>query len=133
MAIETLKNFNVRDVEAKMEPMQIFNNSDRTIEKFMRLKDLSWRDAYKEVEGIKFFLDRYEILEEPYVDKETGMSALVIGNKETKNVEIIFGASQDPSRIVNKDTPRELIGFEGSEEIKRYIEKNQNGLYTRKD
>ena len=43
------------------------------------------------------------------------MTALVIGNRKTKEVEIIFGASQDPSRIPEKDSPVKLENFQGSE------------------
>ncbi|RRD40032.1 hypothetical protein EII29_04280 [Leptotrichia sp. OH3620_COT-345] len=61
------------------------------------------------------------------------MSALVIGNRKTKTVEIIFGASQDPSNIFRKDEPRKLKNFKGSEKLKRYIERGENAKYATMD
>ena len=58
------------------------------------------------------------------------MTALVIGNRKTKEVEIIFGASQDPSRIPEKDSPVKLENFQGSEKLKNYIEQGKNGEYA---
>ena len=79
-----------------------------------------WKKYYRTYTGYidenkKKFLENYEILEEPEIDLETGMTALVIGNRKTKEVEIIFGASQDPSRIPEKDSPVKLENFQGSE------------------
>lgn len=130
MAIKTLKNFDSRDIDAKIAVMQRFNNSTEVLEDFKNLKngkiDFKNRD-------LKKFLENYEILEDPHIDLKTGMSALVIGNRRTKNVEIIFGASQDPSHMFDKDRPKELKDFEGNEILKEYIEKGKNGKYTRKD
>ena len=96
MAIETLKNFDADEIDSKMWVIQDLNNSPETLQKYSELYknkgnfDPHDRDA-KEFE--KFF-SKYKILEEPKYDEESGMSALVIGNKDTKKVEIIFGASQ---------------------------------------
>ena len=130
MAIKTLKNFDSRDIDGKMVAMQRFNNSTESMELFNNLRkgrmDFENRDWKK-------FLKNYEILEAPHIDLKTGMSALVIGNRRTKNVEIIFGASQDPSNMFRKDSPKELKDFEGNDILKEYIEKGENGKYTRKD
>ena len=61
------------------------------------------------------------------------MSALVIGNRKTKEVEIIFGASQDPGRMFVKDSPVKLENFQGSEKLKNYIEQGKNSKYAWKD
>ena len=112
MAIGTLKNFNVDEIEAKMEVIQTFSNRAITIERFNLLRnDDMVNDMIKRLGEnfpLKEFFDNYEILEKPYVDKKTGMSALVIGNRKTKNVEIIFGASQDPTSIFKQDEDGEM-------------------------
>ena len=101
MAIETLKNFDANEIDSKMWVIQDFNNSPETLEKYTRLyKNKGNFDANdKDAKEFKKFFSKYEILEEPKLDKKSGMSALVIGNKETKKVEVIFGASQGISNI----------------------------------
>ena len=84
MAIKTLKNFDVDEIENKIEIIQIFSNETETIEKFNDLRN-NGKINNNDV-SLKRFLENYEILEEPYIDKITGMSALVIGNRKTKNV-----------------------------------------------
>ena len=107
MAIETLKNFDADEIDSKMWVIQNFNNSPETLEKYTRLyKNKGNFDSNdKDAKEFEKFFNKYEILEEPKFDKKSGMSALVIGKKETKEnktkeVEIIFGASQGLSNIV---------------------------------
>ena len=130
MAIKTLKNFDSRDIDGKIAVMQRFDNSTESMELFTDLKYGKFNERNRD---LKKFLENYEILEDPYIDLKTGMSALVIGNRRTKNVEIIFGASQDPSHMFDKDRPKELKDFEGNEILKEYIQKGENGKYARKD
>ncbi|MDO5089338.1 MAG: hypothetical protein Q4D53_06085, partial [Leptotrichiaceae bacterium] len=130
MAIKTLKNFNIDDMKSKIEVIQAFNSATYVLKNFNDLRNGVITKSNKRFEK---FLERYEILEEPYIDLETGMSALVIGNRKTKNVEIIFGASQDPSNIFRKDEPRKLENFKGSEKLKKYIERGENAKYATMD
>ena len=101
MAIETLKNFDADEIDSKMWVIQNFNNSPETLEKYTRLyKNKGNFDSNdKDAKEFEKFFNKYEILEEPKFDKKSGMSALVIGNKKTKKVEVIFGASQGLSNI----------------------------------
>ena len=101
MAIETLKNFDVDEIDAKIGIIQDFDNAPKTIQKYTELYENKGKfdpnsENAKELE--KFF-NKYEIIEEPKFDPKSGMSALVIANKKTKEVEIIFGASQGLSNI----------------------------------
>ncbi len=131
MAIKTLKNFDVDEIENKIEIIQIFSNETETIEKFNDLRN-NGKINNNDV-SLKRFLENYEILEEPYIDKITGMSALVIGNRKTKNVEIIFGASQSPSAMFQKNNPKDLTDFQGSKTLENYIEKGENSKFAMKD
>ena len=131
MAINTIKNFDVDEIENKMRVIERFNSGTETMEYFNNLKNNIGIEYVSK--DIKKFLENYEILEEPEIDLETGMTALVIGNRKTKEVEIIFGASQDPSRIPKKDRPVKLENFQGSEKLKNYIEQGKNGEYALKD
>ena len=105
MAIETLKNFDADEIDSKMWVIQNFNNKPQILKKFTELFEN--KDNFhhivdkKEAKEFEKFFSKYEILEEPKFDKKSGMSALVIGNKETKKVEIIFGASQGFSNILS--------------------------------
>ncbi len=105
MAIETLKNFDADEIDNKMWVIQNFNNKPQILKKFTELFEN--KDNFhhivdkKEAKEFEKFFSKYEILEEPKFDKKSGMSALVIGNKETKKVEIIFGASQGFSNILS--------------------------------
>ena len=98
MALYTLKNFYSDEIDSKMWVIQDFNNSPETLAKYMKLfknkGNLDFITDKKEAKELEKFFSKYEILEEPKFDKKSGMSALVIGNKDTKKVEIIFGASQ---------------------------------------
>ena len=131
MAIKTLKNFDVDEIENKIEIVQRFSNETKTIEEFNYLKN-NGKSNDSDI-SLKLFLDNYEILEEPYIDKKTGMSALVIGNRKTKNVEIIFGASQSPSAIFQKNTPKDLTDFQGSETLENYLKKGEDSKFAMKD
>ena len=105
MAIETLKNFDADEIDSKMWVIQNFNNKPQILKKFTELFEN--KDNFhhivdkKEAKEFEKFFSKYEILEEPKFDKKSGMSALVIGNKDTKKVEIIFGASQGFSNILS--------------------------------
>ena len=105
MAIETLKNFDADEIDSKMWVIQNFNNKPQILKKFTELFEN--KDNFhhivdkKEAKEFEKFFSKYEILEEPKFDKKSGMSALIIGNKETKKVEIIFGASQGFSNILS--------------------------------
>ena len=101
MAIETLKNFDADEIDSKMWVIQNFNNDPKTLQKFTELykNKGNFDSTIENSKEFKKFFSKYEILEEPKFDKKSGMSALVIGNKETKKVEIIFGASQGLSNI----------------------------------
>lgn len=103
MALDTLKNFDADEIDSKMWVIQDFNNSPETLAKYMKLfknkGNLDFITDKKEAKELEKFFSKYEILEEPKFDKKSGMSALVIGNKKTKKVEIIFGASQGLSNI----------------------------------
>lgn len=96
MAINTLKNFDADEVDSKMWVIQDLNNSPETLQKYSELyKNKGNFDPHdRDAKEFKKFFSKYEILEEPKYDEESGMSALVIGNKDTKKIEIIFGASQ---------------------------------------
>jgi len=101
MAIETLKNFDADEIDSKMWVIQNFNNDPKTLQKFTELykNKGNFDSTIENSKEFKKFFSKYEILEEPKFDKKSGMSALVIGNKETKKVEVIFGASQGLSNI----------------------------------
>ncbi|MDO5089797.1 MAG: hypothetical protein Q4D53_08420, partial [Leptotrichiaceae bacterium] len=104
MAIETLKNFDVDEIDAKMGVIQDFSNDPKILQKYTELYKNKghFNPTDENIEELEKFFSKYEILEEPKLDKKSGMSALVIGNKETKEVEIIFGGSQGPSNILSK-------------------------------
>ena len=79
---------------------------DITIEQFSVCDTLFYRyqtekkEVYlRQLVAALYRLDPKSESKEPKFDKKSGMSALVIGNKETKKVEIIFGASQGLSNI----------------------------------
>ena len=101
MAIETLKNFDADEIDSKMWVIQDFNNSPETLQEYFKLykNKGNFDSTLENAKEFEKFFSKYEILEEPKFDKKSGMSALVIGNKETKKVEIIFGASQGLSNI----------------------------------
>ena len=101
MAIETLKNFDADEIDSKMWVIQNFNNDPKTLQKFTELykNKGNFDSTIENSKEFKKFFSKYEILEEPKFDKKSGMSALVIGNKDTKKVEVIFGASQGLSNI----------------------------------
>ena len=101
MAIETLKNFDADEIDSKMWVIQDFNNSPETLQEYSKLykNKGNFDSTLENAKEFEKFFSKYEILEEPKFDKKSGMSALVIGNKETKKVEIIFGASQGLSNI----------------------------------
>lgn len=131
MAINTIKNFDIDEIENKIGVIERFNSGTEIMKYFNDLKNKV--DVEYISNETKKFLENYEILEEPEIDLESGMTALVIGNRKTGNVEIIFGASQDPGRIFEKDKPVRLENFQGSEKLKKYIEKGENGKYAWKD
>lgn len=98
MAIETLKNFDTSEINAKLGIMQDFSNEPEIIDKYIKLykNGGQFNPDDENAKEYKKFFSKYEIIEPPVYDPKTGMSALVIGNKDTKEVEIIFGASQGP-------------------------------------
>ena len=98
MAIETLKNFNADEIDAKIGVIQDFNNSPEILKKYTGFYESKGKfdPADKNAKEYEKFFSKYEIIERPEFDKNSAMSALVIGNKETREVEIIFGASQNP-------------------------------------
>ena len=91
MAIETLKNFDADEIDSKMWVIQDFNNSPETLQEYSKLykNKGNFDSTLENAKEFEKFFSKYEILEEPKFDKKSGMSALVIGNKETKKVEII--------------------------------------------
>ncbi len=113
MAIETLKNFDTSEINSKLGIMQDFSNEPKIIDKYIELhKNGGQFDPNdKNAKEYEKFFSKYEIIEPPVYDPKTGMSALVIGNKDTKEVEIIFGASQGFPNV-----------FSGGEKGKRAIQ-----------
>ena len=88
MAIETLKNFDADEIDSKMWVIQDFNNSPETLQEYSKLykNKGNFDSTLENAKEFEKFFSKYEILEEPKFDKKSGMSALVIGNKETNNI-----------------------------------------------
>ena len=161
---ETMKNFTADEVASKTNFVMKLTNSkenikavyqmqedynlgiyDKIIEKG-NLQNTKENDKYVEDAILaKNFFDKYEILNECYVDPKTKMSAWVVGNKENNTIEIFFGGSNNPSglilqnntnadwgndaRSVLQTPPNYKVAYQFVNNFEKEYEKEKNGKY----
>lgn len=77
---------------------------------------------YKEAFLEKKFYDTYVPLNEEYKDKKTGVIAWAFGNKKTGKVEIFYGGSNHPSKILSD----RITGLDWTNDIRSTIQTPPN-------
>lgn len=77
---------------------------------------------YKEALLEKKFYDTYVPLNEEYKDKKTGVIAWAFGNKKTGKVEIFYGGSNHPSKILSD----RITGLDWTNDIRSTIQTPPN-------